>query len=166
MDSVRRRPEYLIFVSKAVLRPEHPYNFIITALILSLSLRSPVARGLSGVELVISDAHLRPRKSAPARRTRDSSGATYPTLPSRAIQAPGPRCQPAWAPDSAADRQNTLENPGVLDEDMRGLADRIEDMPEQRCAVIDWRASPDVLPGTTRVDSGRPAAIRKSGWRC
>ena len=57
---------------------------------------------------------LRPRKSAPARRTRDSSGASYPTLPSRAIQAPGPRCQPAWAPESAADRQNTLENPGVL----------------------------------------------------
>ena len=102
------------------------------------------------MELVISDAHLRPRKSATARRTRDSSGASYPTLPGRAIQALGPRCQPARAPDSAAASQITLDNPSILDEDMRDLGDRIKDMLEQYCAVIDSRANPDVPPVTRR----------------
>ena len=33
---------------------------------------------------------------------------------------------------------------------MRDLADGIEDMLEQRCAVIDWQANPDVPPVTRR----------------
>ena len=41
-----------------------------------------------------------------------------------------------------------------MDEDMRHPADRIEDMLEQRCEVIDWRASPDV-PRVTRRDHKR-----------
>ena len=37
-----------------------------------------------------------------------------------------------------------------MDEDMRDLGDRIKDMLEQYCAVIDSRANPDVPPVTRR----------------
>ncbi len=86
------------------------------------------------------------------------------TLPGRAIQAPGPRCQPERVPYSAATSRNTLENLGILDEDVRDMAGGIEDMPEQRCAVIDRQASPDVSR-VTRRDVKRESAIRESGRR-
>ena len=85
---------------------------------------------------------LRPRKSAPRRANLSAQSRLTP--PGRAIQAPGPQRQPEQVPYSASTSRSALENPGVLYEDMRDLADRIEDMTEQRCAVTDWQASPDV----------------------